>query len=103
MMGLTPYLCAAFTKCTAPKMFPWSVMATAGMPSSGHALAEFFDVAGAIEQGVIGMEVQVDELGHGAQYDFTLALILMGNDARASGIVIHRDEKMQWKDRQRIY
>ena len=25
---------AAFTKCTAPKILPWSVMATAGMPSS---------------------------------------------------------------------
>ena len=29
-----------------------------------HALAELFDVAGAVEQGVIGMEVQVNELGH---------------------------------------
>jgi hypothetical protein len=30
---LDPTLCAAFTKCTAPKILPWSVMATAGMPS----------------------------------------------------------------------
>ena len=31
---LDPSLVAALTKCTAPKMLPWSVMATAGMPSS---------------------------------------------------------------------
>ena len=30
-----------------------------------HALAEFFHVAGAVEQGVIGMQMQMDELGHG--------------------------------------
>ena len=29
------------------------------------ALTEFFYVAGAIEQGVVGVEVEVDELGHG--------------------------------------
>jgi hypothetical protein len=29
-----------------------------------HALAKLFDVAGAIKQGVVGMQVQVDELGH---------------------------------------
>jgi hypothetical protein len=32
--GLDARLLAAFTKCTAPKILPWSVMATAGMPSS---------------------------------------------------------------------
>ena len=31
---LDAVLWAALTKCTAPKIFPWSVMATAGMPSS---------------------------------------------------------------------
>ena len=30
-----------------------------------YALAEFFDVTGAVEHGVVGMQVQVDELGHG--------------------------------------
>jgi hypothetical protein len=29
-----------------------------------YALAKFFDIAGAIQKGVIGMQVQVDELGH---------------------------------------
>ena len=29
-----------------------------------HALDEFLHVAGAVEHGVIGMEVQVNELGH---------------------------------------
>jgi hypothetical protein len=29
-----------------------------------HAVAELFDVAGAVQQGVVGMQVQVDELGH---------------------------------------
>jgi hypothetical protein len=38
-----------------------------------YAMAEFFDVAGAVKQGVVGMEMQVDELGHGAVCDdFTL-------------------------------
>ena len=31
-----------------------------------HALAELFDVTGAIEQGIVGMQMQVDELGHGS-------------------------------------
>jgi hypothetical protein len=30
-----------------------------------HALAKFFDITGAIKQGIVGMQVQVDELGHG--------------------------------------
>src|ERR1017187_8167789 len=33
-MGFTPACLAALTKWTAPKILPWSVMATAGMPSS---------------------------------------------------------------------
>ena len=32
-----------------------------------HALAELFDVTGAVEQGVVGVQVQVDELGHGVR------------------------------------
>src|SRR5579872_533837 len=28
-------------------------------------LAEFFDITGAIQKGVVGVQVQVDELGHG--------------------------------------
>jgi hypothetical protein len=31
-----------------------------------NVLAEFFDVTSAIEQGVVGVQVQVDELGHGS-------------------------------------
>jgi hypothetical protein len=30
-----------------------------------HALAELFDVTGAIKKGIVGVQVQVDELGHG--------------------------------------
>jgi hypothetical protein len=30
-----------------------------------HSLAKLFDVTGAVEQGVVRVEVQVDELGHG--------------------------------------
>ena len=29
-----------------------------------HVLAEFFDVTGAIQQGIVGVQMQVDELGH---------------------------------------
>ncbi len=36
-----------------------------------HALAELFDVTGAIEQGIIGVQVQVDELGHGSVASLT--------------------------------
>src|SRR5580700_2587293 len=43
-----------------------------------HTLAKFFDVAGAIQQGVIGMQVQVDELGHRPQFHSTLRVILTG-------------------------
>src|ERR1700688_5228281 len=34
-------------------------------PQFFYALAELFDITGAIEQGIVRMEVQVDELGHG--------------------------------------
>jgi hypothetical protein len=30
-----------------------------------HALAELFDVTGAIKKGIVGVQVQVDELRHG--------------------------------------
>ena len=30
-----------------------------------HALAEFFDITGAVEQGIVSMQMQVDELRHG--------------------------------------
>ncbi len=48
-----------------------------GHGDGGHAeffdaLAKFFDVASAVEQRIIGVEVQVDELGHGARSHFTL-------------------------------
>ena len=39
-------------------------MATAGMPSSFTRCDKFFHVAGAVEHGIIGMEMQVNELGH---------------------------------------
>jgi hypothetical protein len=34
------------------------------------AVAELFDVASAIEHGVIGMKVEMDELGHRGIVDF---------------------------------
>jgi hypothetical protein len=39
-----------------------------------HTLAKLFDVAGAIEQGVIGMQVQVDELGHRRRTNWRLLI-----------------------------
>jgi hypothetical protein len=41
-----------------------------GHGHGGHAhflypLAELFDITGAVEQGVVGVQVQVNELGHG--------------------------------------
>jgi len=50
-----------------------------------HALAEFFDVAGAVEQRVIGMEVQVYELGHGARSHFRFEGILTGKVEEGAG------------------
>ncbi len=46
-------------------------VAVVGHGHGGHAqlfyaVAEFFDVTGAVEQGVVRMQVQVDELGHGS-------------------------------------
>jgi hypothetical protein len=38
-----------------------------------HALDKFFHVAGAVQHGVVGVEMQVNELGHGLCNDFTLA------------------------------
>ena len=45
-------------------------IAVVGHGHGGHAqflyaLAELFDVASAVEHGIVGMQVQVDELGHG--------------------------------------
>jgi hypothetical protein len=34
-------------------------------PQFLHAIAEFFDITGAVEQGVVRVQVQVYELGHG--------------------------------------
>ena len=39
-----------------------------------HPLDKLLDVAGAVEQGVVGMEVQVDELGHGSPWRTCLLL-----------------------------
>ena len=46
-------------------MLPWSVMATDFWPSSGHAIDELVDVAGAVEQRIFGMQMEVGEFGHG--------------------------------------
>src|SRR5215467_9344496 len=35
-------------------------------PKLFHVLTKFFNVAGAIQQGIVGVQVQVDELGHGS-------------------------------------
>ncbi len=39
-----------------------------------HALDKLFHVAGAVEHGVVGMEVQVNELGHGSPWRTCLFL-----------------------------
>ena len=39
-----------------------------------HALDKLFHVAGAVEHGVVGMEVQVNELGHGSPWRTCLLL-----------------------------
>ena len=49
-------------------MLPWSVMATAGMPSSFTRLDKLLDVASAVEHGVVGVQMQVNELGHGLRW-----------------------------------
>ena len=36
-----------------------------------HALAELLDVASAVEHGVVGMQMQVNELGHGSVVSLT--------------------------------
>ena len=36
-----------------------------------HALAELFDVTSAIEQGIVGVQMQVNELGHGVKASLT--------------------------------
>jgi hypothetical protein len=35
-----------------------------GHPKFLHALAQLFDITSAIEQGIVGVQVQVNELGH---------------------------------------
>jgi hypothetical protein len=35
------------------------------LPHGGDLLAEFFDVAGSVKEGVLGMEMEVGEFGHG--------------------------------------
>ena len=42
-------------------MLPWSVMASAFIPKLGGLLDELVDVAGAVEQAELGVQVQVDE------------------------------------------
>jgi hypothetical protein len=55
-----------------------------GHGHGGHAecfdaLTKFFDVASAIEKGVIGMEVQVNELGLGARSHFLEVILALGS------------------------
>ena len=45
-----------------------------GHPELFHALDKLLHVAGAVEHGIVGMEVQVDELGHGSPWRTCLAL-----------------------------
>ncbi len=54
-----------------------------------HALDELFHVAGAVEHGVVGMEMQVNELGHEWSVDFTWRYS-NGKLRVRNGRVIHR-------------
>ena len=48
-------------------MLPWSVTATAGMPSSATRLQSSGQPVRAVEEGVLAVEVEVDEVaGHRA-------------------------------------
>ena len=40
-----------------------------------HPLAEFLHVAGAVEHGIVGMEMKMNELGHGLEIDSRLPLL----------------------------
>jgi hypothetical protein len=44
-----------------------------GHPKFLHALAQLFDITSAIEQGIVGVQVQVNELGHGSKASLTQA------------------------------
>jgi len=46
-------------------MLPWSVMATDFLAQGGDAFGELGEVAGSVEEGVFGVEMEVGELGHG--------------------------------------
>ena len=62
-----------------------------------NALTKFFDVAGAVQQGIIGMEVQVDELGHRSQSHFAVGVILTGN-AYAEAVRYPQIVDQEWKN-----
>ena len=43
-------------------MLPWSVIAIAFMPRRAPSLDQLVEAAGAVEQAVLGVQVQVDEV-----------------------------------------
>ena len=66
MIGLMPAFVGGAVELEAPPSVPWSVSATAGMPSSLAARDELLDTAGAVEQRVLAVHVEMDEIGgHG--------------------------------------
>jgi hypothetical protein len=61
----------AMLVCGIDEMHGAKDIAVIGHCDSGHSqlahmFAEFFDVTGAVKQGIVGVQVQVDELGHGS-------------------------------------
>ena len=64
-MGLTPRLVRRVDEMHRAEDVAMVGHGYGGHAQLFHALDKLFHVTGAIEHGVIGMEVQVDELGHG--------------------------------------
>ncbi len=52
-------------------MFPWSVTATDDMPSSRDPPAELRESVGAVEEGVLAVEMKVDEVAGHVDFDVT--------------------------------
>ena len=62
-------------------MFPWSVTATADMPSSRDALAELRQAIGAVEEGVLAVEVEVNEVAGHVRFYADVAAIVFESSA----------------------
>ena len=65
MIGLMPFAEHFWNSSMAPNMFPWSVSASAGCSSFDAGLDQLGDPVGAVEQAVLGVDVEVDEVRSG--------------------------------------